>query len=86
MKRVALELAEMEAFLRKREAEEEHIQQEIQDAFRELNKSVTEPAAWANWLASVASLEGEGHDLALFPATQVALLRLAWPGIKARHD
>ena len=39
---MALELAEMEAFQRKREAEEEHIQQEIQDAFRELNKSVAE--------------------------------------------
>ena len=41
MKRLALELAEMEAFQRKREAEEELIQQEIQDAFKELNKSVS---------------------------------------------
>ena len=37
---MALKLAEMNAFLQKRQAEDEHLQQEIQDAFKELNKSV----------------------------------------------
>ena len=37
---MALKLAEMGAFLQKRQAEEERIQQQIQDAFKELNKSV----------------------------------------------
>lgn len=37
---MALKLAEMNAFLQKRQAEDEHLQEEIQDAFKELNKSV----------------------------------------------
>ena len=36
---VALNLADMEAFLKRRLVEEERVQQEIQDAFRELNRS-----------------------------------------------
>ena len=36
----ALKLAEMTAFLQRRQAEDELIQQEIQEAFKELNKSV----------------------------------------------
>ena len=37
---MALKLAEMNAFLQKRQAEDEHLQEEIQDAFKDLNKSV----------------------------------------------
>lgn len=37
-KRLALRLAEMNAFLSKRQAEEERLQQEIQDAFKDLKK------------------------------------------------
>lgn len=37
---MALKLAEMNAFLQKRQTEDEHLQEEIQDAFKELNKSV----------------------------------------------
>ena len=39
MKDVALRLADMESFLKRRQAEEERIQTEIQDAFAELNRS-----------------------------------------------
>ncbi len=41
VKAMALKLAEMNAFLRKRQAEDERLQQEIQETFRELNKSVS---------------------------------------------
>lgn len=37
---MALKLAEMNAFLQKRQKEDEDLQQEIQDAFKDLNKSV----------------------------------------------
>lgn len=40
MKTVALQLADMEAFLKRRQVEEERVQTEIQDAFGELNRSV----------------------------------------------
>lgn len=37
---MALKLAEMNAFVQKRQAEDDRLQQEIQDTFRELSKSV----------------------------------------------
>ena len=37
---MALKLAEMNAFLQRRQAEDEHLQQEIQDTFKEINKLV----------------------------------------------
>lgn len=37
-KRLALQLAEMNAFLSKRQAEDERLQQEIQDTFKDLKK------------------------------------------------
>ena len=37
---MALKMAEMTAFLNKRQAEDDHVQQVIQDAFKELNKYV----------------------------------------------
>lgn len=39
VKAVALQLADMESFLKRRQVEEERIQTEIQDAFAELNRS-----------------------------------------------
>ena len=39
VKVVALQLADMESFLKRRQVEEERIQTEIQDAFTELNRS-----------------------------------------------
>ena len=38
---MALKLAEMSAFLNRRQAEDDHVQQLIQNAFKELNKYVT---------------------------------------------
>ena len=38
VKSMALQLADMESFLKRRQVEEERVQQEIQDAFRELNR------------------------------------------------
>ena len=35
---MAFKLAEMNAFLHKRQAEDDHVQQQIQEAFKELNK------------------------------------------------
>lgn len=37
---MALKLAEINAFLQRRQAEDEHLQQEIQDTFKEINKLV----------------------------------------------
>ena len=39
---MALKMAEMTAFLNKRQAEDDRVQQLIQDAFKELNKYVME--------------------------------------------
>ena len=39
LKAVALKLAEMESFLKRRQIEEDRLQAEIQDAFSELNRS-----------------------------------------------
>ena len=38
MKAIAFKLAEMNAFLSKRQAEDDHDQHQIQHAFKELNK------------------------------------------------
>ena len=41
LKAVALKLAEMESFLKRRQIEEDRLQAEIQDAFSELNRSLS---------------------------------------------
>lgn len=68
---MALKLAEMNAFLQKRQAEDEHLQEEIQDAFKELNKSVQ-----SSYVASFPHPAVTGPSLAVAQAVE------SWVGVR----